>query len=102
MEMSGTDIKMFYRVDVMSLLYSKELCQAIEVRSSRDRVAGGTIVNLFLATVFIALYLNHVGSSFSIWTSILIRALLVVVACLLWERFQKASNLFNAKAHMLL
>jgi len=55
-------------------------------RSSRDRIARGTIINLLLITAFF-------------WSSIHVYGLiLIVVACLMWHRIEKQSYSYEVRA----
>jgi hypothetical protein len=80
-----------HAVEIRILIYAPELAQASEMRSSRDRVARGTVVNAILGTVVLTLCGQRAGISLAPISIVAIGLLIVLLCLAMWYRFQRLS-----------
>jgi len=74
--------------DIVS--FNPELGKQIEMRSSRDRIARGAIINTFIITISLAVEFRHEPCRWVVTT--LVGLGVTILFTLVWFRFQKLSN----------
>ncbi len=77
-------------------MHAPELGRQIEIRSSRDRVARGAIVNTVIGTIVLALLNGRDANKW--WPVILGGVLLTLLFSALWFRFYKRTSKFEIGA----
>ena len=78
-------------IHVYAVCYEPELAEAIEARSSRDRVARGSLI-AFFPVVFLQ------PASYPLYLHLFVAAVVILSLAMLWGRFQKLSSKYEAKA----
>ncbi len=90
----------FQAVPEKLIAYSSDLSNEFGMRSSRDRVARGTILNLILSTSFYVI-LNFESGLLNYWiVGLGIAGIILSIA--MWVRYQKLSYDFEAEAFRIL
>jgi hypothetical protein len=76
--------------------YSTDLSNHVGMRSSRDRVARGSIVNALLLTLCATLYVSQHPKPYFKWPLVLVAGLMLSGLCfLMWRHFEKLSSEFK-------
>jgi hypothetical protein len=83
--------------EIKLLLHAPELAKSSEMRSSRDRIARGTITNAFLITVVAVAYTQQFGITAAV-TSASIGLIAVIICWRMWVRFQTLSYRYQIRA----
>ena len=80
--------------------FSSELGKEMEMRSSRDRIARGAIINCAIITLTLVFEFQN---DFTKWTAILIFGIILFLSFLyMWMRFQRLSNKFRHHCDILI
>jgi hypothetical protein len=77
-------------------LYSPELAHAVEMRSSRDRIARGSAINFLLATIVWTTFLARQGRLDIAIACAIVGIILIAIDINMWARFQSSSYSFSA------
>lgn len=75
-------------------LYSPELAQSLEMRSSRDRIARGSVINFSLATMVLTIHFARLNEPINAVICSLIGIVLVPTSVNMWTKFQASSYAF--------
>jgi len=87
-----------YVKDIELYLNAPELAKANEMRSSRDRIARGAVMNSLLATVSLAFYFQQTEASVSPLSTIVVGLVVTAMCWAMWARHQRASYEFRIQA----
>ena len=79
-------------------IYAPDLAKASEMRSSRDRIARGTLINVLFTTVVLATLSSNVGISLSPQLIIFVGLIAGVVCAAMWIRFQTLAYSYELRS----
>jgi len=86
-------------IEIKLLLYAPEVAKVSEMRSSRDRIARGTIINVALMTIVWTIVVYRRVGPFSAIVCFLVGVVFVVICWNMWFRFQTLSYRYAFKAY---
>lgn len=77
------------------LLHAPDLARTLEMYSSRDRIARGTLINSLISAISYVLYFWIYGQITSVLVSVFICTLAIILTLLLWMNYQRNSYRFE-------
>lgn len=102
---SNKDLKKMVRtyLNPKLILYAPELAKAVQIRSSIDRIARSTFLNVVLLTLVVTFKSLQMTNGLLIPSLLLVTGGMLSVFCLkMWSRFQHASYAFKISAFRVL
>ncbi len=92
-----------YLIEAKLILYAPELAKAVEKRSTRDRIARSSIVNVILAMIILIVYGFSQKNNWLIPVLYLTGGVVVILFCwMMWARYQAGSFAYGITAFQAL
>ncbi len=89
-------------VEAKLKLYAPELAHSVDMRSSRDRIARGSVINFSFATVIWTIFLARQNRFDLAVVCLIVGIILILIDVNMWARFQISSYSFSRASLIIL